>query len=114
MTNPIKLINGYECRTCNECKRDINLNSMKDENICNTCYEYTTVVKKWEVIEGDYNDVYKKIIIHTTAKEIEIEVRDYFSKDALIEDLGSDSIGYGILNRNGQYDYYVEAREIEE
>lgn len=115
--NPIKLINGYECRKCNECKRDININSMvPNQDICQTCLEDTTVVKFWIITEGDYNDIYDRSVISGTAKEIEKYVLSKFNRKykRRIEDLGSDSIGYGILNKDGQYDYYVEAREIEE
>lgn len=115
--NSIKMINGYQCRFCNECKRDINVNSMvPNADICQTCLEDTTVIKRWEITEGDYNDLYGRENMSGTAKEIEKYVLSKFNPryKRRIEDLGTDSIGYGILNKDGTCDYYVEAREVEE
>lgn len=70
----------------------------------------------FEVTRGDSNDVYDKTIVKGNYREVEAYVKSQFSKygKTRMEDLGSDSIGFGILNRHGDYDFYVEAVEIED
>ena len=112
--NPIKLFNGYKVRECKECKRDINLNSMvPNDDICLTCLEDTTVVKIYEVTTGDYNDVYNRMIVKGTGKQIEKYVKQHFSSTKGLEDLGSDSIGYCRRYKNGDLKLYVEAVELD-
>jgi hypothetical protein len=103
---------GFKIKECPECKRDININSFNGD-ICVSCHEDINDVKIWQLTEGDFNDVYNRKIVRATGKEIDQLLRAYFTKDAELDDMATDGIGYGILNSQGQYDYYVEAIEIE-
>lgn len=110
---------GYPIKECLECKQDINVNSFsdKDNNLCSICYEDINDVKVFEVIEGDYNDVFSKKIVRATNKLMDQYCKEQFDpKDDAIEDLGSDSIGYCVYYDHGEGDieYYIEAREIED
>lgn len=85
----------------------------------------------FEVVEGDFNDVYSRKTIRATYEQIEKYVLDQFNDDPKIQeriqDLGMDSIGYGIWYENEidpdtgeeyedqelRLEYYVEAVYID-
>jgi hypothetical protein len=85
----------------------------------------------YEVVEGDFNDVYSRKTIRATEQQMEKYVKDQFNDDpeiqARIEDLGTTDIGYGIYYENEinpetneeyedqelRLEYYVEAVYID-
>jgi hypothetical protein len=83
----------------------------------------------YEVVEGDFNDVYSRKTIRATESQMEKYVKDQFSDEGKkrMVDLGSDSIGYGIFYENEidpetgeeyedqelRLEYYVEAVYID-
>ena len=73
MNQPFLNPNGYMVKNCQECKRDININSFSkvDPNLCVICYEDINDVKVYEVVTGDYNEVYSKDIVKGTWKQVE-------------------------------------------
>ena len=121
---------------CEQCKRKARLdqqyyieNKETIDFVCYFCYD-DSIVKVWEFVEGDYNDVYSKHVIKATGKQMEEYIKSQFNEDRLdeLEDLGSDSIGYCIYypleidpetgeeyeDQESTIEYYAEAREIED
>lgn len=75
-------------------------------------------IKYFDVTEGDYNDVYRRFYLKGTEEQVEKFVRDEFDgfDEDEIEDLGSDSIGLGVMQKGNDpqgYQYYVEAQEVD-
>ena len=79
-------------------------------------------IKFYDFVEGDYNDVYSRKYLKGTEQQIEKYIMQQFKDkdyhETQIEDLGSDSIGFGVYfsydNHPDEIDleYYVEAREL--
>lgn len=101
---------GYPIKECPECKQDFNINSFIGD-ICAFCDDMNKV-KVWEVINGDYNDVFSKSIIKATGFQIEDMINEDLPDDA--EDIESDSIGWILFDSEGLTVEYYEAREIED
>lgn len=73
------------------------------------------LIQIWDLREGDYNDVYRRMIVKGTTKQI-----DKYCKDTIQESykefdsLNTDAIGYIVYNDyNGELsaEYYIEAIE---
>jgi|SRR5688572_25105714 len=71
----------------------------------------------YEVVEGDFNDVFSRQTIRATEEQIEKYIKDQFSDvgKEKMQDLGTDSIGYGVyyeddLDLSGENSEYSELR----
>ena len=85
---------GFKIKECPECKQDVNIHSFVNE-LCYSCHD-NTIVKVWEITEGDYNDVYDKNTVKGTGKQIEQYCLGKFDPLDEYEDMGTDSIGFAV------------------
>lgn len=111
---------GFNVKVCPECNREININSFVGKN-CSICHEDINDIKIFEVVEGDYNDVFSRQMIRATNNQIEKYILDSFldmgyKKDDL-DDLGSDSIGYQVYYEQQDDEtlvkHYIEAVNVD-
>jgi hypothetical protein len=102
--------NGFPIKECPKCKTDYNINSFVN-GVCFFCDDMVKV-KVWEVINGDYNDIYSRNTIKATGNQIDDYVNGDKPNDA--EDIGSDSIGWITYDEEGLTTEFFEAVEIED